>query len=183
MKKLIIGNFRTGSWFLHDSFIEKGFMPLGELGNNTLNDSKNKISKFNKRSKVVGILHPSQMQNSTTTCLRLCEIADEIIYLQRQNTFEQTVSYAVALKQTDRYDRSPWLRNRKIYKNTINDTDLKNAFLKLEENYEKIQKLYEKFPDRILTLEKDLTHKPYPNKYNYKGKWEPPYNFKMLGDD
>ena len=46
MKKLIIGNFRTGSWFLHDSFIEKGFMPLGELGNNTLNDRKNKISKF-----------------------------------------------------------------------------------------------------------------------------------------
>jgi hypothetical protein len=181
MKTLIISNFRTGSWYVHDSYIDKGFMPLREIGNNTENDRENKIKKFKERSNVVGILHPSQMKQGITSCLRLCEIADEIIYLQRQDTFMQTISYAVALEQTSKDDRSPWLRSRKTFNNKINNVDLDNAFLKLEENYKIIQQIYDKFPSKVITLEKDLPYEPYPNKYNYVGDWEIPFKFKMLG--
>ena len=68
MKTLIVSNFRTGSWFVHDSFMKEGYMPLGEISNNTNNDRESKIKKFKERSKVVGILHPTQMKQSVRSC-------------------------------------------------------------------------------------------------------------------
>jgi|TARA_Y100000022_G_C13056559_1_gene286900 hypothetical protein len=180
MKTLIVSNFRTGSWFVHDSFMKEGYMPLGEISNNTNNDRESKIKKFKERSKVVGILHPTQMKQSVRSCLRICEIADNIIYVQREDTREQSISYAVALAQTDSVDTSPWLRHRKTYQNEILDTDLNEAFAKLDVNNKMIQEIYAKFPSNVITLEKDLPYDPYPNKYNYKGDWQPPYSLKMI---
>ena len=181
MKTLIISNFRTGSWHVHDSYAHKGFILLGEIGR--YYGSESKIKKFKESSNVVGILHPNggNVSLGITSCLRLCEIADEIIYLQRQDTFMQTISYAVALEQTSKDDRSPWLRSRKTFNNKINNVDLDNAFLRLNENYKIIQQIYDKFPSKVITLEKDLPYEPYPNKYNYVGDWEVPFNLTMLG--
>ena len=181
MKTLIISNFRTGSWHVHDSYAHKGFILLGEIGH--YYGSESKIKKFKESSNVVGILHPNGGAPSlgVTSCLRLCEFADEIIYLHRQDTFMQTISYAVALQQSNRADWSPWLKTRKTFNNEISDVDLDNAFLRLKENYEMIKQIYDIFPSKVITLEKDLPYEPYPNKYNYVGDWEVPFNFTMLG--
>ena len=120
------------------------------------------------------------MKQSVRSCLRICEIADNIIYVQRENTREQTISYAVALAQTDSVDTSPWLRHRKSYQNKILDADLNEAFAKLDVNNKMIQEIYAKFPGNVITLEKDLPYDPYPNKYNYKGDWQPPYSLRMI---
>tara|TARA_R110002153_G_C13041408_1_gene469912 strand:+ start:36 stop:584 length:549 start_codon:yes stop_codon:yes gene_type:complete len=181
MKTLIISNFRTGSWRVHDSYVHKGFMPLGEIGGRYSSESK--IKRFKERSNIVGILHPNGGAPSlgVTSCLRLCEFADEIIYLHRQDTFMQTISYAVALQQASKDDLSPWFDTRKTYNNKISNEDLDNAFLRLNENYKMIKQIYDIFPSKVITLEKDLPYEPYPNKYNYVGDWEVPFNFTMLG--
>ena len=122
MKTLIIGNFRTGSWYLHKSYEAKGYMGLGELLSILDNDAENKINKFKQRSNVVAKLHPSQLiTDSPNTYYRLCELADEIIYIQRQDTRQQVISFAVAKEQFDKLDKQPWLRNRKVFNNNLSD--------------------------------------------------------------
>ena len=183
MKTLIIGNFRTGSWYLHKSYEAKGFMGLGELLSNLDNDAENKINKFKQRSNVVAKLHPSQLiTDSENTYYRLCELADEIIYIQRQDTRQQVISFAVAKEQFDKLDKRPWLRNRKVFNNNLTDEILDDVFERLDKNNRLIQKIFKKFPSKVITLEKDLPYDPYPHKYNYTGNWQPPYNFKMLGE-
>ena len=189
MKTLIVSNFRVGSWSLHDQYVKKGYMPLGEIGSNLDNDRKNKIEKFKKRSNVVGKLHPNQMQeqklfvqeNILRSCYRLCELADELIYLQREDTKQQIISFAVAVLQFNSKDKSPWLKNRNNFMEHLDKDFLDEIFKRLEVNQILIEKIYEKFPSKVITLEKDLPYEPYPNKYNYKGNWQPPYNFKLLG--
>ena len=113
MKILIIGNFRTGSWYLHNSYEQQGYMGLGELLTNLDNNAKDKLEKFKQRLNVVAKLHPSQLStDSPNTYYRLCEMADEIIYIQRQDTRQQVISFAVAKEQFDKKNKAPWLRNR-----------------------------------------------------------------------
>ena len=182
MKTLIIGNFRTGSWYLHNRYEAQGFMGLGEILFNLDNNAEDKINKFKQRSNVVAKLHPSQLDtDNLNTYYRICELADEIIYLQRQDTRQQVISFAVAKEQFNKDDKTPWLRNRKIFENNLSDKILDDVFERLDKNNNLIHKIYEKFPSKVITLEKDLTYEPYPNKYNYEGNWQPPYNFKMLG--
>lgn len=182
MKILIIGNFRTGSWYLHNSYEQQGYMGLGELLTNLDNNAKEKLEKFKQRLNVVAKLHPSQLStDSPNTYYRLCEMADEIIYIQRQDTRQQVISFAVAKEQFDKKNKAPWLRNREIFNKDLSDEILEDVFKRLDKNDKIIQDLYKKFPSKVITLEKDLPYDPYPHKYNYTGKWQPPYNFKMLG--
>ena len=62
------------------------------------------------------------------------------------------------------------------------DEILDDVFERLDKNNRLIQKIFKKFPSKVITLEKDLPYDPYPHKYNYTGNWQPPYNFKMLGE-
>ena len=182
MKILIISNFRTGSWYLHDTYVKEGYMPLGEIGSNLHNDRKIKIEKFKTRLNVVGKLHPNQLEsNNLNDCYRLCEIADEIVYIQRKDTRQQVISFAVAMTQFDKQNTSPWTEKRDLFSKDLTHDKLDEVFNRLNENQIMIEEIYNKFPSKVITLEKDLPNEPYPNKYNYEGNWQPPYNFKMLG--
>jgi len=188
MKTLIISNFRTGSWHIHNTFSELGSLPLGELFYNLNNTIEENINQYKFNDNVVAKLHPSQLVEKRKSailrlCYQICEVADNIVYTQRQDTKQQVISYAVALIQFNKADKTPWLENRKVYKEELSNEYLDEIFKRLETNQLLIEEIYKKFPGEAITLEKDLDQTPYPNKYNYKGDWNVPYNFKMLGEE
>ena len=78
---------------------------------------------------------------------------------------------------------TPWLEDRSVYEDELSDETLDKAFKRLEKNDQFIQKLFDIFPGKVYTLEKDFEFEPYPNKYEYNGNWKLPYEFKMLGEN
>ena len=200
MKTLIIGNFRTGSYYLHDKIVrETGCSTMHEIfRGSSFDDIKEKLNVYNTTENVIAKLHPVQAYGKGNNYLDgghlsdalilkysyyLCEIADKIIYIQRQDTLEQVVSWCVARQQWSEGDQSPWLSERMNYSKQITNEQLDNSYKKMAKNQELIAEIYKKYPAEVITLEKDLEHRPYLNKYNYEGDWNIPQTFKMLGEN
>jgi hypothetical protein len=187
MKTLLIGNFRSGTWFLHDKLVSKNnLFSFKEIFYGNEDNINKKLDEFTNKENCIAKIFPIQLNskedNILRICSKFCRSADNIIYTQRKNTREQTISYAVASLQSNSLDTTPWLRNRNLYKNKLSEECLNNAFNRLQKNDILIKKLFDIFPGKVYTLEKDFDFDPYPNKYDYKGKWQNPYNFEMLGE-
>ncbi len=110
-------------------------------------------------------------------------MADNIVYMQRQNTTEQVISFAVANLQFSQSNITPWLSNREPYDAQLTDEKLDKSFNQLNRNHLFIKELYKRYKGKVYTLEKDFKYEPYPNKYTYKGNWKVPHDFAMLGDN
>jgi len=207
MKLLIVGNFRTGSWTALNKLKEEyNLGSMGELfsdyhGNQTPDFIDNKFNDFAYGENVIAKLHPIQLERGFLLssneifdiCLKFCKFADKIIYTHRRDTLEQTVSYTVARQQAtnnafknlDRYfagfkDMTPFDETRKLYTKEPVDIALFNNWRRLSDNHNYIEKIYEKYPCDIITMEDMKPYKPYPNQYKYTGTWQPPHNF-LLG--
>ena len=192
MRILIIGNFRTGSWHLHDALVKQhGLHSLGELFQGFRSqgpDADSRLSTFTDNT--ITKLHPYQV-NNIDICLQLCELADTIIYTHRKNTLDQVVSYAVASQPSiDNYfehgilylsDITPWKEDRNPATKEPTPEWLDDAFTKLSENDKIIAELYKQYPGEVVIQEDIKPYNPYPHKYIYTGKWKLPYSFKVLG--
>jgi hypothetical protein len=208
MKILIVGNFRTGSWTLLNKLKEEHNLgSMGELfsGFGAQNIDEYIDEKFNTfargENNVIAKLHPTQLErgfhlNSNEIldiCLKFCKFSDKIIYSHRRNTLEQVVSYTVAKRQAvskafqnpDKWmagfkDMSSFDDTRVNYTKEITDIALLNGYRRLLDGHNYIQKIYEKYPREVITMEDVKPFKPYPNQYKYNGSWQPPTNF-ILG--
>ena len=188
MKHLLIGNFRSGSWCLHNKLVkENNLYTFKEIFYGKEDNVDDKLKDFSSRENCIAKIFPVQFkskdENILRICSKFCKIADNIIYTQRKNTKEQVVSYAVASLQNNSLDSTPWLKDRSVYEDKLSDETLDKAFKRLEKNDQFIQKLFDIFPGKVYTLEKDFKFEPYPNKYEYNGNWQLPYEFKMLGEN
>lgn len=186
-KIILIGSPRTGSYYVYDKLYDNTYKDFDEIffciDKKPREIIENRIQEFNNSSKCIAKLIPGQTTLDKNLlkkqCFKMCEMADNIFYTQRRNTLDQVLSYAVAVKQFNIEDVSPWKRNRKMFYEQIEDSDLEKAFITLEYYHNLVLEIYNKYPSKVFTLE-DLEYKPYPNKYNYSGSWNVPYNFKML---
>lgn len=207
MKILIVGNFRTGSWTLLKKLKEEHNLgSMGELFSEFRAQEAHELieEKFNTFAygkNVIAKLHPTQLErgfllNSNEIIdisLKFCKFADKIIYTHRRNTLEQVVSYTVAREQAvgrafanpeawlagDK-DMTPFDPTRDVYTKEMTDVALLNGYRRLLDGHNYIQKIYEKYPREVITMEDVKPYKPYPNQYKYKGSWQPPTNF-ILG--
>jgi len=187
-KTILIGAPRTGGYYVYDKLYDSSYTNFDEIlfCKNNVDCKKvieDKINNFNLSLKCVAKVIPGQTPFDKKfikrQCFKLCEMADQIIYTQRKNTFEQVISYAVAVKQFDIEDVTPWRRNRKVFNQELHDSDLDKAFNTLADYHNLVTEIFNKYPSKVFTLE-DLEYKPYPNRYIYTGSWTVPYNFKML---
>jgi len=188
MKYLIIGNFRSGTWYLHDKLVKDyNLISFNEIFYGNQYDVNDRLEEYSKTENCIAKIFPVQFvskdDNILSICSKFCKVADKIIYTQRINTKEQVVSYAVASLQNDSLYSTPWLKDRNVYEDKLSDETLDKAFKRLEKNDQFIQKLFDIFPGKVYTLEKDFEFEPYPNKYEYNGNWQLPYEFKMLGEN
>jgi len=186
MKNLVIANYRSGGFTLHDMLLEKyNCYTFKEIFFN-VDNVNNKLDEYNNNENCIAKLCPTQIKGNDrkilTTCYKLCEMADNINYIQREGTMEQVISFAVANKQFAHKDISPWLSDRQLYNEQLTDQDLDISFNGLYRNHMFIKELYSKYKGKVYTLEKDLEYNPYPNKYTYKGDWQLPHKFPMLGE-
>ena len=186
MKYLIIGNFRSGTWSLHNKLVkENNLFTFKEIFYGNEQNINKKLEDFSKTENCIAKIFPIQLQSNDENILRICSkfcnFADEIIYTQRKNTKDQVISYAVASSQSNSLDTTPWLENRILFKKELTDDILNKSFNRLKKNDQFVHKLFDIFPGKVYTLEEDFEFMPYPNKYEYKGKWQVPQEFKMLG--
>lgn len=182
MKTLIVSNFRAGSWSLLNS-LKDNLISFDEIFFQTDNFIiKNKIKEYSKCKNAIAKLHPIQAYGPEKDRLRLsselCEVADKIIYIQRKDTLQQVISYAVARKQHK--ISNEWKRERNYFTGDLNSNELDFAFDRLSRNDKIIHHLYRNYPGKVITLEDDLEYNPYPNKFSYSGNWVLPHNFKLL---
>jgi len=186
MKNLVIANYRSGGYTLHDMLLEKyNCYTFKEIFFN-VDDVHNKLNEYNDNESCIAKLCPTQIKGNDikilNTCYKLCEMADSINYIQREGTMEQVISFAVANKQFSHKDISPWLSDRQLFNEQLTDQDLDKSFNALYRNHMFIKELYSKYKGKVYTLEKDLEYNPYPNKHTYKGDWQLPHKFPMLGE-
>lgn len=161
----------------------------------------NKFSEFAHRKDVIAKLHPTQLErgfhlNSNEIldiCLKFCKFSDKIVYTHRHDTLGQVVSYTIAKEQSTatafqnlkkwisgEKDEDAFNPTRKEYTKELTDVALLNNYRTLLDNHTYIEKIYEKYPGEIFTMEDMKPYKPYPNQYKYTGSWQPPHNF-ILG--
>jgi hypothetical protein len=187
MKQIVIANYRSGGFSLHDKLLkERNCYTFKEIFFNP-NDVSDNLNEFNIKEDCIAKLCPTQLKANDrkilTICYELCEMADDIVYMQRQNTTEQVISFAVANSQFSHSNITPWLSDREPYDAKLTDEKLDKSFNQLNRNHLFIKELYKRYKGTVYTLEKDFKHEPYPNKYTYKGNWKAPYDFTMLGDN
>lgn len=207
MKILIVGNFRTGSWTVLKKLKEEyNLGSMGELfsdyhSNQSPDFIENQFKQFAYGKNVIAKLHPVQLERGNRLnsyeildiCFKFCKFADKIVYTHRRDTLGQTVSYTVAKQQAiskafknpDGWfsgfkDMSPFDDTRKPHTKELVDVSLLNHYRKLKDNHNYIQKIYEKYPREVITMEDIKPYTPYPNQYKYTGSWQPPHNF-ILG--
>lgn len=169
MKVLIISNFRVGSWMLHDRWVRDGCLGLGEIADDRYSERDTVLSHWlSHEGDMVTILHPIQWYGGDYD--KVIKDADKITYLQRENTLQQTVSYAIASKE------KKWMDDRNPYTEKIYEEELDESYKVLHMQHDIIQQLYDRYPSEVLTLEKHFTHNPYKNRYKYEGDWNPQKN-------
>ena len=97
MRRLIISNFRVGSWYLHETIVNaESCEGLGEISCDFYEDRTTKVNNWlTKTNDIVGKFHPIQWEGGNHK--QVIEFADVIFYLQRENTLEQVVSYAISM--------------------------------------------------------------------------------------
>ena len=143
---------------------------------------------FDQTPNCIAKVFPAQMPANDITilqkCFSLCEMADNINYIQRQDTRQQVISYAVGIKNKKLVPKNhAWRSSRPQYKEELSHDELTSAFNSLAHYNRLVAEIYAQYPGKVYTLEKDLPQKPYQNKYEYTGDWQVPYNFKMLGEE
>ena len=181
MRRLIISNFRVGSWYLHEKIVNNksgACEGLGEISCDFYEDRTTKVNNWlTKQNDIVGKFHPIQWEGGDHR--QVIEFADVIFYLQRENTLEQVVSYAVSMisdgprpnSLASSRSRTPVLDGY-----VIGDEELNASYQRLKAQHDMIQDIYNEFPSTVLTLETDCANDPYPNRYEYTGSWTPPEN-------
>ena len=136
MKNLVIANYRSGGFTLHDMLLEKyNCYTFREIFFN-VDDIQNKLKEYNDNESCIAKLCPTQIKGNDrkilTTCYKLCEMADNIYYIQREETMEQVISFAVANKQFSHKNISPWLSDRQQYNKQLTDQDLDKSIKDLD---------------------------------------------------
>ena len=138
------------------------------------------IQRFEQSTNSIAKLFPEHLYELATDliikyCSKLCEVADKIFYLQRENKKEQIVSRAVRFL------------NGKADKNLMYTYkgDLSNDIL--DENFDHYKKyinivanVFEKYPGEVVTLEKDILDTTFENRYVYEGDWQLPEELPLL---
>ena len=191
MKTLVIGSPRTGSWYLMDMLSEgqTDIKTFYEILKQKSEDELTALFKlFNQTPNCIAKVFPAQMLAKDITilqkCFALCEMADNINYIQRKDTRQQVISYAVGIKNKNLVTKDhAWRSSRPQYKEELSHDELTSAFNSLAHYNRLVAEIYAQYPGKVYTLEKDLPQKPYQNKYEYTGDWQVPYNFKMLGEE
>ena len=180
MRRLIISNFRVGSWYLHDEIVNgtPSHEGLGEISCDFYEDRTTKVNNWlTKTNDIVGKFHPIQWEGGNHR--QVIEFADVIFYLQRENTLEQVVSYAISMTSEGPRPNSlasSRARTARLDGYEINDDLLNASYQRLKTQHDMIQDIYTEFPSKILTLETDCANNPYPNRYEYTGSLTPPEN-------
>ena len=120
-------------------------------------------------------LHMDESASITFLC-KYAKIVDKIYYTQRLNLMDQVVSLSVARKSGD------WMENRDTFDKELSDDELTDAYQLLIKQYRILNNLYSQYPGEVVTLEKQLEQKPYPNKFIYKGDWVLPKKFPLINE-
>ena len=195
MKTLVIGSPRTGSWYLMDMLSEgqTDIKTFYEIFKQKSEDELTALFKlFNQTPNCIAKVFPAQMLAKDITilqkCFALCEMADNINYIQRKDTRQQVISHAIGRRNIkdinlDTRDHGEWGPNRSLTTQEPSHDELTAAFNHLAHYNRLVAEIYAQYPGKVYTLEKDLPQKPYQNKYEYTGDWQVPYNFKMLGEE
>jgi len=188
-KILLIGSPRTGGHSVLENLTSDEHRNFGEIlfckeEDDCKSIIESRIQDYNLSKKCIAKVIPGQTPFDRKfikrQCFKLCEMADTIYYTQRESITDQVISYAVACKQFDINDVSPWRSNRKLYSEQLSTNDLDKAFDNLSFYSKLVLEIYKEYPGQVFTLEDDLEYNPYPNRYTYNGDWQPPYKFRML---
>ena len=84
-RRLIISNFRVGSWYLHDEIVNgtPAHEGLGEISWDFYEDRTTKVNNWlTKTNDIVGKFQPIQWEGGNHR--QVIEFADVIFYLQRE---------------------------------------------------------------------------------------------------
>tara|TARA_R110001606_G_scaffold320416_1_gene467322 strand:+ start:4920 stop:5579 length:660 start_codon:yes stop_codon:yes gene_type:complete len=133
-------------------------------------ESKNCIAKL-----FPDHLHLLSIDLISKYCSKLCDVADKIFYLQRENKKEQIVSRSVRF-----INGVPDKKLMYTYKGDLSNDILNENFEHYKKNINIIEKIFKKYPGDVITLEKDVEDTTFQNRYVYKGDWQLPEELPLL---
>lgn len=138
------------------------------------------IQKFSESNNCIAKLfsdHLSRLEDKDILnyCNTLCNTADKIFYLQRENKKEQVVSRAVRFIKGE-----PDKELMYSYKGDLSNDILNEHF----EHYKKytniMAQVFKNYPGEVVTLERDIKDTTSEGRYVYKGDWELPEELPLL---
>jgi len=138
------------------------------------------IKRFTESKNCIAKLFPDHLHLLSIDlilkyCSKLCEVADKIFYLQRENKKEQIVSRSVRF-----INGLPDKKLMYTYKGNISDNILNENFQHYKKYINIIEKVFKEYPGDVVTLERDIEDTTFENRYVYKGDWQLPEELPLL---
>ncbi len=138
------------------------------------------IKRFTESKNCIAKLFPDHLHLLSIDlilnyCYKLCEVADKIFYLQRENKKEQIVSRSVRF-----INGLPDKKLMYTYKGDLSNEILNENFEHYKKYLNIIEKVFKNYPGQIVTLERDIEDTTAEGRYVYKGDWELPEELPFL---